>query len=155
MNRQEAFRIAIEAEIRSQNLYKALAKSFRTPESEKTFNQLVLYEEIHEAKMRELFHQEFPDLTLKLMDDLSMELQGVKLEDPKEVLEFAISREELAQNIYLKLAEQTPAGETKALLQSFAAEEANHKELLFAELERIQGLLRWYDPSELNGLMED
>lgn len=155
MNRQEAIRIAIEAEIRSQNLYKALAKSFRTPESEQIFKQLVQYEEIHEAKMRELFALEFPGTTLKLMDDLSMELQGVKLEDPKAVLEFAISREELAQNIYMKLAEQTPDGDTKALLRSFAAEEANHKELLFAELERIQGILSWYDPSELNGLMED
>lgn len=64
MNRQEAFRIAIEAEIRSQNLYKALAKSFKTPESAQIFEQLVIYEENHEAKMRELFALEFPGVTL-------------------------------------------------------------------------------------------
>ncbi len=154
MKRQEAFRIAIEAEIRSQNLYKALARSFRNPESAQVFNQLVQYEENHEAKMRELFAGEFPGSTLQLMDNLDMEMRGVKLEDPKEVLEFAISREELAQNIYLKLAEQTPDGPTKALLKNFAEEEANHKEMLFTELERIQGLVQWYDPSELDGFME-
>jgi rubrerythrin len=155
MNRQEAFRIAIEAEIRSQNLYKALAKSFKNPESEQVFNQLVQYEELHESKMRELFAKEFPGVTLNLMDDLNMELRGVKLDDPQAVLEFAISREELAQNIYLKLAEQTPMGDTRQLLQRFAAEEANHKEVLVVELERIHGILQWYDPSELNGFMED
>ena len=70
MKRQEAFRIAIEAEIRSQNLYKALARSFRNPESAQVFNQLVQYEENHEAKMRELFAVEFPEETLRLMDNL-------------------------------------------------------------------------------------
>lgn len=154
MERQEAFRIAIEAEIRSQNLYKALAKSFRNPESEQAFNLLLSFEEIHEAKMRELFAQEYPHLKLKLMDNLDMELEGVKLEDPKAVLEFAISREELAQNIYLKLAELTSEGNAKSLLLQFAKEEAQHKEVLFTELERIQGLVTWYDPSELDGFME-
>jgi len=154
MKRQEAFRIAIEAEIRSQNLYKALARSFRNPESAQVFNQLVQYEENHEAKMREILAEEFPGSKLHLMDNLDMEMQGVKLEDPRAVLEFAISREELAQNIYLKLAEQTPDGSTKALLKNFAEEEANHKEVLFTELERIQGLVQWYDPSELDGFME-
>ncbi len=155
MDRKDAFRIAIEAEIRSQNLYRALAKSFKTPESAQIFQQLVQYEEIHETKMRELFAKEFPNSSLKLMENLDMEMQGIKLEDPKEVLEFAISREELAQNIYQKLAEQSTEQDTKALLLSFAAEEENHKEVLFTELERIHGILQWYDPSELNGLMED
>jgi rubrerythrin len=41
MDRQQAYRIAIEAEIRSQNLYKALAKSFKNEQTEKFFNQLV------------------------------------------------------------------------------------------------------------------
>ncbi|MCB5260079.1 MAG: ferritin family protein [Candidatus Cloacimonetes bacterium] len=154
MERKQVYRIAIEAEIRSQNLYKALAKSFKNAETEQFFNQLVMYEEIHEQKVRELFAKEFPDSTLKLMDDLDMELRGIKLEDPKQVLEFAISREELTQNIYLKLAEQSDNEDTKSLLKQFAQEEVQHKELLFAELEKLHGILKWYDPSELTGLME-
>jgi rubrerythrin len=61
----------------------------------------------------------------------------------------------LAQNIYLKLAEQTEDETTQKLLLRFAQEEVQHKELLFTELEKLQGILQWYDPSELNGLMED
>jgi rubrerythrin len=155
MNLQEAYRIAIEAEIRSQNLYKALAKSFKTIESASIFNQLLMYEINHEEKMRAYFIELFPNTPLQLMDDLSMELKGLNLSDPKNILEFAISREELAQNIYLKIAEQTPAGEVKDTLLSFANEELHHKEILFKELERMHGIVDWYDPSELNGLMED
>ncbi|MCK9556620.1 MAG: ferritin family protein [Candidatus Cloacimonetes bacterium] len=154
MHRKEAYRIAVEAEIRSQNLYKALAKSFKHKETKDFFAQLLLYEEIHEQKVRELYAREYPGKPLQLMQDLNMELQGVKLEDPKQVLEFAMSREELAQNIYLKLAEQSEDESTKALLKQFAAEELHHKELLFAELEKLHGILQWFDPSELNGLME-
>lgn len=155
MNLQEAYRIAIEAEIRSQNLYKALAKIFKTNESASIFNQLLMYEINHEEKMRAYYTELFPNTPLQLMDDLSMELKGLNLSDPKNILEFAISREELAQNIYLKIAEQTPAGEVKDTLLAFANEEFNHKEILFKELERMHGIVDWYDPSELNGLMED
>ena len=88
------------------------------------------------------------------MDDLTMELRCVKLDDTKQVLEFAISREELAQNIYLKLAEQSKDKDTEKLLLQFAGEEEQHKELLFAELEKLHGILQWFDPSELNGMME-
>lgn len=155
MERKQAYRIAIEAEIRSQNLYRALAKSFKNAETEQFFNELVQFEVIHENKMRELFASEYPGEVLALMDDLDMQLQGIQLDDPKQVLEFAISREELAQNIYLKLAEQSSEESTCLLLKQFAKEEEQHKELLFAELEKLHGILQWFDPSELNGLMED
>jgi rubrerythrin len=154
MERKQAYRIAIEAEIRSQNLYKALAKSFNNAETEQFFKQLVQYEEAHEAKMRELFARDYPGESLTLVDDIDMQLEGVKLDDPKKVLEFAISREELAQNIYLKLAEQSTDENTCALLKQLAQEEVQHKELLFTELEKLHGILQWFDPSELNGLMD-
>ncbi len=154
MKRKDAYRIAIEAEIRSQKLYKALSKSFKSCETEQFFNQLVSYEEDHERAVRKLFAQEFPDKKLELTQDPDVELQGLNLDDPKNVLEFAISREELAQNIYLKLAEQTADPSTKALLEKLAAEEEKHKELLFLEIEKLHGILQWYDPSELSGMME-
>jgi len=154
MNRQDAFRIAIEAEIRSQKLYKALSNSFKNSETAQFFKQLLHYEEDHEAKLRRLFAQEFPKQELVLTDDPDIELKGLRLVDPKAVLEFAISREELAQVIYIKLAQQSEDEETKALLEQLATEEANHKELLFTEIQKLQGILQWYDPSELNGLME-
>lgn len=154
MKRNEAIRIAIEAEIRSQNLYKALAKSFKTSETAKIFDQLVTFEEAHEAKMRQLYATEFPGEELVLIGELKMELNGINLNDPKDVLEFAISREELAQNIYLKLAEQTTDSDVCEMLKTLAVEEEQHKEILFTEIERLHGILEWYDPSELNGFME-
>ncbi|MCB5287824.1 MAG: ferritin family protein [Candidatus Cloacimonetes bacterium] len=154
MNRKDAYRIAIEAEIRSQNLYKALAKSFKNEETTQFYSQLMLYEKDHEMKVRGLYAQEFPHEKLKLVGKLDMQMEGLELGDPKAVLEFAISREELAQNIYLKLAEQSEDASTKALLKQLAAEEEQHKELLYAEIEKIQGLLKWFDRSELDGFME-
>ncbi len=155
MNKQDAYRIAIEAEIRSQKLYQALARSFQNSETAQFFNQLLRYETDHEVKLRKLYAQEYPGQTLTLTEDPDIELKKLNLVDPKAVLEFAISREELAQVIYLRLAEQSEDERTKALLQQLADEEVNHKELLFAEIEKLQGIMQWYDPSELNGLMED
>lgn len=154
MNRKDAYRIAIEAEIRSQNLYKALAKSFKNEQTEQFYSQLMLYEKDHEEKVRGLYAKEFPDEKLKLVGTLDMQMEGLELGDPKAVLEFAISREELAQNIYLKLAEQSEDASTRALLEQLAQEEEQHKELLYAEIEKIQGLLKWFDRSELDGFME-
>jgi len=154
MTRKDAIRIAIEAEIRAQKLYKALAKSFKNAETEQFFSQLVRYEEYHESKMRELFASEFPNESPQLSQEPDIQMQGLKLDDPKALLEFAISREELAQNIYLTLAEQSQDQPTRGLLLRFADEEEQHKELLLTEIEKLHGILQWFDPSELDGFME-
>nr|MDK2850517.1 hypothetical protein [Candidatus Cloacimonadota bacterium] len=154
MTREDAYRIAIEAEIRSQKLYRALGKSFKNEDTAQFFDQLVKYEEYHEEKMRELFTKEFPGKKLELSEEPDVEMRGLKLDDPKALLEFAISREELAKNIYLNMAEQSADSSTRGLLLRFADEELNHKEMLFAEIEKLHGILQWFDPSELDGFME-
>jgi rubrerythrin len=60
MDRKEAYRIAIEAEMRSQMLYQALAKSFRKPNTSLVFQELVILERNHEEKVRDAFATEFP-----------------------------------------------------------------------------------------------
>ncbi|MDD4309821.1 MAG: ferritin family protein [Candidatus Cloacimonetes bacterium] len=155
MNIQDSYRIVIEAEIRSQKLYKALAKSFRNSDTKAVFHELVTLEENHEGKIRAAYNQEFPQQTLVLQEGPDVEMKGIDLHDPKAVLAFAISREELAQSIYLSMAKQTSDIAVKTLLLQFAEEEANHKALLLAEIQRLQGAMNWFDPSELNGLMED
>ncbi len=155
MDRKETYRVAIQAEIMSQNLYKSLAKSFSKPEATTVFMQLIPYEEMHEAKLRELFNAEFPgeelDLDLQQMPDFKQ----FKIVEPKQILDFAISREEIAKDIYLKMAAEAKDSETKELLLGFAGEEDNHKTILFTEVQRLQGMIEWFDPSELNGFMED
>jgi rubrerythrin len=155
MTRHESYRMVIEAEIRSQKLYEALALSFRNADTSKIFNELILFEQAHEAKVRQAFAKEFPNDELVLTESISPELKGVNLSDPKDVLDYAISREELAAGIYLSMAEQTKDADIKAMLIRFANEEDNHKILLLAEVQRLHGALQWYDPSELTGLMED
>jgi len=77
------------------------------------------------------------------------------LNDPKEVLEFAISKEEEAVELYKDLAEQTKEPDINKQLLQFAQEEESHKVILLSEIQRLQGALQWFDPSELSGLMED
>lgn len=155
MNKRETIQAAIQAEIMSQNLYKHLAKSFTKPEASSVFLQLVPQEELHEAKLRELYNAEFAENPMDLDLEKVAEVKQMKITEPKQALEYAISREEMAQNIYLKLAEESFDAATKAMLLKLATEEDNHKTILFTEIQRLQGMLEWFDPSELNGFMED
>ncbi len=155
MNIQDSYRMVIAAEIRAQKMYKALSKSFANPETVQFYTELVQLENNHEQKMRSAFTEQFPGQTLVLPEEPTQELQGVNLNDPQDVLEYAISREELAENIYKSLAETCPEPELKQLFLRFAHEEDEHKNLLLTEIQRLQGAHIWFDPSELTGLMED
>jgi rubrerythrin len=154
--RKDAYLMAIHYEIKSQNFYKSLAKSFKQEDASKTFQNLVPLEEIHEAKLRAAFQKEFPGEPLdidgsKIVGDIPAHL----INDPISIIEFAIGREELAHDAYIRLAEGCADNQIKVLFKQFAEEESNHKLILQTEIERIQGLISWYDPSELNGLVED
>jgi rubrerythrin len=155
MDRIELYRFALTAEVRSQKLYSALASDFQNPDTKALFNELLLLEQGHENKVREACEAEFPGYTFTLDADLSHDLSGLELSDPVAVLNFAISLEEIARDHYVAFAEETLEPSLSKLLFQFAQEEDNHKTLLLTEIQRIQGALSWFDPSELNGLMED
>ncbi len=154
MNRKDTYLLVILSEIRSQKLYHALAKSFRGPETSAIFQELQILEQNHEEKVRAAFSTEFPGEKKPEFSPLIPEIKDVKLSEPLEVLEFASSREDLAASIYQELAAQTKDPEIKALLEGFAAEEEQHKQVILAEMQRLQGSMIWFDPSELNGLFE-
>jgi rubrerythrin len=154
--RKEAYLIAIQNEIKSQMLYRALAKSFKNEIASHTFQNLVPLEEIHEAKLRSAFQSEFPKETIEIdKTQIVGDVPAQILHDPKAILEFAISREEMAHDAYLRLAEDCTMPEIKKLFEQFAEEEYYHKTILHTEIQRIQGMISWYDPSELNGLVEE
>ncbi|PKN78329.1 MAG: hypothetical protein CVU48_08615 [Candidatus Cloacimonetes bacterium HGW-Cloacimonetes-1] len=154
MDRKETFRIAIQAEINSQNLYISLSKSFGKAESATIFSNLVPMEKIHEEKLRAIFESEYPGETLELELNYIPDIKSVDFNEPKNVLEFAISREEKAHAGYVKLAADTADPDLKAMLLRFAEEESYHQTILLTEIQRLQGMIQWYDPSELNGLVE-
>ena len=155
MDKHELYRVALQAELRTQQLYRALSRSFSQPENRAFFRELVRLEQIHEDKLRRAFAQEFPGQRLEAEVKLGQEIKGLDLADPQALLEFALSREDLAQAHYLNFAAAADDPELKDLLLRFAAEEEGHKTLLLQEMHRIQGALQWYDPSELTGLMAD
>lgn len=155
MTRPESYAVAIAAEIRSQKLYKALQKSFSHADTAQVFKELVMLEENHEAKLRAAFAKEFPSEKMELQIPEAVIAAGLELTDPAKVLEYAISREEMAHDGYLKLAEHATDPEIKRMMLKFASEESDHKTLLLTEIQKLQGALTWYDPSELTGLMEE
>lgn len=155
MTLQDSYSMVIAAEIRAQKMYEALAKSFANPETNNTFNELVVLEKIHEEKVRVAFAQQFPGQKLMFTEDSVKILQNVNLNDPKEVLEFAISKEEESVELYKSMAEQTSEPEIRRQFLHFSKEEEGHKAILLTEIQRLQGALQWFDPSELTGLMED
>ncbi len=151
-----AYEQAILNEIKSQNLYTSLARSFGdNPEVAQTFNSLVPLETMHEEKLSSLYLLNFPDSVFSPDRSLHYSIPAPELQDADKVIEFAITREELARDIYQKLASDTAEPELKALFSEFAAEEGKHKTILQTEILRLDGLMTWYDPSELNGLVED
>lgn len=151
-----AYEQAIQNEIMSQNLYNGLARSFRrNPEVAKTFSRLVPLEEMHEEKLRTLYQETFPGSTLDLDPALSYAIPAPDISDADKVLEFAISREVIAHDIYANLAAEAAEPVLKQLFIELAAEEANHKTILQTEILRLDGLMTWFDPSELDGFMDD
>ncbi|MBW6513709.1 MAG: ferritin family protein [Candidatus Syntrophosphaera sp.] len=155
MDRKELYRLAISQELRSQNLYLALSKSFRNPQTSALFSELIMLEKTHEEKLRQAFAAEFPGLGIEVESGLAQDLQGLDLGDPQKVLDFAISREDKARQHYEAFAADTRDPELKKMLLKLAVEEDGHKTLLLTEMQRIHGALEWYDPSELNGFMDD
>lgn len=155
MTRKEGYHQAIAAEIRSQKLYKALAGSFTNADTSNVFKELLLLEENHEAKLRDAYAREFNGEKAEVSVPNAIIEAGLQLDDPAKVLEYAITREEMAHDAYLKLAETASDLQIKSMMIRFASEEIDHKIMLLTEMQKLHGALSWYDPSELTGLMEE
>lgn len=155
MDRHQAYRLALTAELRSQALYRKLGKGFAASDAAEIFATLVGMEKAHEAKLQEAYRNENNGQPLLLIDDFDPELADLDFTDPVKVLDFAIAREEQARQNYLDLAGDTGDPSLKEVFERFAQEEAGHATVLLALIQKLQGALTWYDPSELTGLMED
>ncbi len=155
MNRKEIFLMVIAAEVRSQRLYQALAKSFKDEHTAAVFNNLLIMEQNHEIKVTKAFQAEFPGEKLQSSPAFEKEFSTLDLNDPACILEYAMAREDEAWGHYQNLAKGSQDEATKAMLLEFATEEQMHKEVLADQLQQLQGGMTWFDPSELTGLQED
>lgn len=155
MDRKEAYIYAMENEIKSANLYKVLANSFEDEELIKTFNSLASFESIHQDKIRDYFAKEFGEVPFTYNKSALPKIDiRHDLSDPKKILEYAIYREIAMADQYEFMADESKDEHIKTFFKTLVMEENDHKEMLEDELNRIQGLMIWFDPSELNGLME-
>lgn len=153
--RKETFKLAIQNEIMSQNLYLMLSRSFKSNfEISEAFKNLIPLEQIHEEKLRAAYEKEFPGSTLEVDLKLTHKIKPEDITDPIKVLDFAITREIIAFESYTKMAKESTDKELIKLLEELATEENYHKTILETEILRIDGLMTWYDSSELNGLVE-
>jgi rubrerythrin len=153
---KEIFNLAIQNEIMSQNLYKVLAHSFTAnPDVSKILLGLIPMEKIHEEKLRKAFQKEFPGAKPEVDTNLSHLVKPTDIDEPGKALEFAISREVIATEIYAKMAASATDPDLVEFLKSLAAEEEFHRIVLETEILRIDNQMTWYDPSELNGMVED
>ena len=141
-SRKEAYLFAIQNEIKSQNLYRMLAKSFKCKEIATVFERLVPLEQLHEEKLREIFRKEFPDESIpvdpKAIPDF---MNHNDIKDPRAIYDFAVERENYAEESYQKLAAQTEQNELKKLFYTLASEEKNHAELIYTEIEKLANTL--------------
>jgi len=155
LSRKEAIQFAIQNEIKSQNLYKIMAKAFRKSDSGETFKNLVPLEKIHEDKLAELYHTEFPYNNMKIDKQLLPKAEtSEQLDDPRAAILFAQQREDNAKEGYLELARTSAEPVVKELFENLAKEEEEHHQLLQNMLDQMEGTMMWYDESELDGLME-
>jgi len=111
-------------------------------------------EQIHEEKLRDAYEKEFPGSTLEVDLKLTHKVKPEDITDPQKVLDFAIAREMIAFESYTKMAKESTDKELIKLLEELANEEDYHKTILETEILRFDGLMTWFDASELNGLVE-
>ncbi|MBW6515978.1 MAG: ferritin family protein [Candidatus Cloacimonetes bacterium] len=155
MNRKEAYIFAIENEIKSKNLYKILARSFKNEEIVKTFHLLESLEKIHEEKLIEALKKEFNISETAFDTNMPPKIDIRRnLSDPKNILEFAMDRELAMADQYEDMAAGCQDDELRSFFLKLVKEEKDHKELLETEMDRIHGTAIWFDESELTGLME-
>jgi len=156
MERREAYKIALENEIKSINLYKILSKSFNDQDIIDTFNSLASLELIHKEKLIQACKKEFGHIPFNYNDNDVPKIDIRRnLSDAKSILEYAIDREIAMADQYKIMAEESEDEMNKKFFLDLVQEEIDHKDLLETELNRIQGSMIWFDDSELNGLMED
>ena len=154
--RKKLFEEAVRNEILSQKLYLMLAESFKPkPEISEILMRLCSMEQGHEEKLRAMFSRQFPGEEIDAGADITPKLTLSDINNPVEVLEFAITRETIAADIYHKMALLSTDEDLSNLVEELAADEENHRVILEEEILRLDGLITWYDPSELNGLVED
>jgi len=135
---------AIEKEIESQHLYSDLSQQVKHAAAREAFQELVRQEKGHQNRLEQYLQGELQEGALSRGQAVDYRI-AEKLDQPEitaemklpDIFLLAASREKMAHEFYLTLAEIHPAGEMKQLIEGLAAQELAHKqkvEFLYTEV---------------------
>ncbi len=136
---------AIQNEQNAVNFYTELAKTARTDDMKKTFEQFASEEIGHKARLIKIKDEGVYNLPTAKVQDLRIADFVVRSEATadmtyEQALVLAMKREKAAFKLYMKLSEKAPSSDLRTLFLSLAQEESRHK--LKFELEYDEFVLR-------------
>lgn len=119
-------------EKQAQELYSNLIKNTESENIKEIFEKLLQDELSHQRFFNEIDYSVFSEVS---SDDLNRIIfdkkqEVINLEKLNDLLDFAISQEQLAHDNYLNLAKLLPLSETKKTLIKIADQESFHKIVL-------------------------
>jgi len=144
-NANEILDFAIQNEQNAVEFYTELAKTARTDDMRKTFEQFAREEIGHKARLTKIREEGIFTLSTEKVADLKIADYVVKPETTatmsyEQALVLAMKKEKSAFKLYLKLSENVSTPELKQLFLGLAQEESRHK--LKFELEYDEFVLR-------------
>lgn len=136
---------AIQNEQNAVEFYNDLAKTARTDDMRKTFEEFAREEIIHKVRLLKIKEEGIFDLPTEKVADLKIADYVVRTESKadmsyEQTLVLAMKREKAAFKLYIKLSEKAPTVQLKELFIGLAQEESRHK--LKFELEYDEFVLR-------------
>jgi rubrerythrin len=138
----EILEFAIAREVEANQFYMYMAKRMENPELSKVCEEFAKEELEHKAKL-ELEVMKRGEMVSDFdISDYMMELGNEIDMDYKELLVFAITKEEISISLYSDLAAAIKDKESRDMLLSLAQEETKHKERFKTEYKKYKSLLK-------------
>ena len=149
---EELIALAWILEEGSRKFYTEMGKGKRSPESAALFRDLSDDEEKHQSSLFKIYQKHsgkdsdpgFPQSLLSLEPGVDYLEGGIVLKKalewaqgkgPKDILEFSLSLEVNAIDLYIKMERRVEGKETKEVFQALSNQERNHLKRLTAALE--------------------
>lgn len=141
---KEILEKAIEKEIQAQHLYTDLSQKMSNETARDAFQDLARQEKGHQELLEKYLRGELKGgalrhghaLDYKIAEQLDLPDISTDMQ-LKDIFLLAASREKIAHELYLNLAQAHPAGKVKRLIEKLAEQELSHKhrvEFLYTEV---------------------
>jgi rubrerythrin len=137
----EVLTIGIKAEMAAVALYTKMKEMSAAEDMHETMDFLIGQEKRHEHFMRKAFRDQFPDVEIKVPKESvipAIEEEIGENAGMKELFEFAMKKEKIANEFYTDLASRTRDPNSRKLLEYVASMELSHLAILKAEYHQFE-----------------